>query len=234
MARYVQDVVLNKPDNFVFFIMNDFLQKNGFTLSDWRGEPAYRAGDPLLTGYRFLKYSYTNGVFHLEAWMMGTFGGEWNLEGFVAAAQKGPYKNNLQMLISTLQQPLPQQQTGAPAGTFSQPSDAQASNTQTTGAPNMGGPVPASIPVQTVDNHNAAVLALVFGILSIVFFCIPLFSLIFAALGFSQARMGECSSKAHLARAGKICSIIGLVFAACMFVLNIGSSFLSILLEALA
>lgn len=199
MARYVQDVVLNKPDNFVFFIMDDFLQKNGFTLSDWRGEPAYRAGDPLLTGYRFLKYSYSNGVFHLEAWMKGTFGGEWDLEGFVACAQKGPYKNNLQMLITTLQQPIPQQQPITQEQT--------------------GTPVPAPIPVQTVDNHKAAVLALVFGILSIVLSFIPLFSLVFATLGFSQARMGECSSKSQLARAGKICCIVGLALAACAFVI---------------
>ena len=29
MARYVRDLVLNKPDDFVQFMMNDYLQKNG-------------------------------------------------------------------------------------------------------------------------------------------------------------------------------------------------------------
>lgn len=211
MARYVQDVVLNKPDDFVFFIMNDFLQKNGFVMSDWKGEMAYRVGDPMFEGYKYLKWSYVNGVFHLEAWMKGTFGGEWDLEGFVGAAQKGPYKKNLQMLIAALQQPLPQQQMAASA----QPSGTQA------GAPNMGGPVPTVVPVQTVDNHNAAVVSLVLGILSIVFCCIPLLGLILGVLGLTQARMGQGSSKAGLATAGKICSIIGLIFAVCMYIFNI-------------
>lgn len=243
MARYVQDVVLNKPDNFVFYIMNDFLQKNGFEMSDWQGEPAYRAGDPMLTGYRFLKYSYTNGVFHLEAWMMGTLGGEWDLEGFVGAAQKGPYKNNLKLLIETLQQPLPQQQPGAPTGAPSQPSNIPPAGTQTAGTPvtgtpasgnpYMGNPAPTTIPVRTVDNHNAAVLGLVFGILSIVLCCIPILGLVFGVLGLTQARMGQGSSKAGMAKAGKICAIVGLSLTGCVFILNVGSSILTLVLEIL-
>lgn len=55
MARYVREVVLNKPEDFVQFIMNDYLQKNGFVMSDWKGEPAFRAGDPALEGYKYLK-----------------------------------------------------------------------------------------------------------------------------------------------------------------------------------
>ena len=43
MARFVQDLALNKPDDFVYFIMNDYLQKNGFVMADWKGEPAYKA-----------------------------------------------------------------------------------------------------------------------------------------------------------------------------------------------
>ena len=212
MARYVQDVVLNKPDDFVFFIMNDFLQKNGFTMSDWKGEMAYRTGDPMFEGYKYLKWSYANGVFHLEAWLKGTFGGEWDLDGFAGAAQKALYKNNLQMLIAALQQPLPQPGTN----TYAQPS-----GPQTAGVSNTGGPVPTVIPVQTVDNHTAAVLSLVLGILSIVFCCIPLLSLILGILGFTQARMGQGSSKAGLAKAGKICCIVGLSFAVCIYILNI-------------
>lgn len=41
MARYVKDLVLNKPEDFVTFIMNDYLQKNQFVVSEWKGEPAY-------------------------------------------------------------------------------------------------------------------------------------------------------------------------------------------------
>lgn len=108
MARFIQDVVLNKPDDFVYFMMNDYLQKNGFVTSDWKGEPAYRAGDGFMEGYKYLKWSYTSGVFHLEAWMKGTFGGEMNLDGFVGCLMKKPYKENLMRLITLLQQTIPE------------------------------------------------------------------------------------------------------------------------------
>ena len=52
MARYVKDLVLNKPEDFVTFIMNDYLQKNQFVVSEWKGEPAYRTGDALIEGYK--------------------------------------------------------------------------------------------------------------------------------------------------------------------------------------
>lgn len=227
MARYIQDVYLGKPDDFVHFIMNDYLKKNGFTMSDWKGEPAYRAGDPMFEGYKYLKYSYTNGNFHLEAWLKGTFGGEWDLEGFVACAQKGPYKSNLNQLIATLQQELPQPNMQAAMAQNT------AQNTAATG--DTSAPVaPTVIPVQTIDNHNAATLSLVFGILSLVLCCSPLFSIIFCVLALSQARMGQGSSKANLAKAGKICAIVGVSLSVVLWILSIGLEILAIALEAMA
>ena len=220
MARYIQDIYLGKPDDFVHFIMNDYLKKNGFTMSDWKGEPAYRAGDPMFEGYKYLKYSYINGQFHLEAWLKGTFGGEWDLEGFVACAQKGPYKKNLNQLSATLQQELPQADMQA----------AVASNAN--GSADGAAPIaPNVIQVQTVDNHNAATLSLVFGILSIATCCSLLFSIIFCVLGLSQARMGQGSSKANLAKAGKICSIVGVSLSGVFWLLSMVLNVLSIALS---
>ena len=199
MARYVSDLVLNKPDDFVRFIMNDFLQKNGFVLSDWKGEPAYRTGDAVMEGYKYLKWNYAGGIFHLEAWMKGTFGGEWNLDGFVGTLQKKPYKESLEQLFATLNQPLSMNQQAAP-----------------------GQPMPNVVPVHTVDNSNAATMGLVFGIFSLIFaFLIPLVSIILACLGFSRARMGAGSSKAGMAKAGKVLCIIGIVIAVIMWGVNI-------------
>lgn len=224
MARYIQEIYLNQPDDFVYFIMNDFLQKNGFTMSDWKGEPAYRAGDPLLEGYKYLKWSYNNGMFHLEAWLRGTFGGEWNLDGFVGCAIKAPYKNHLNQLITTLQQPIPQGMPGqtAPEQNITA-AGAQASNADS--------PTVTKIPVQTTDNHNAATLALVFGILALVLCWSPIFCIVFSVLGFTQSRMGNGSSKSGQAKAGKICCIIALSIMAVLFVLNIGLSLLGLALS---
>ncbi len=201
MARYVRDLVLNKPDDFVQFMMNDFLQKNSFVMSNWKGEPAYRTGDAMMEGYKYLKWNYSGGIFHLEAWMKGTFGGEWNLDGFVGTLQKKPYKASLEQLFAALNQPIPMNQTGAPE---------------------QVNPMPNVVPVQTVDNSGAATMGLVFGIFSLIFaFLIPLVSILLACLGFSRARMGAGSSKAGLAKAGKILCIIGIIAAIVMWGLNI-------------
>ena len=198
MARYIQDLVLNKPDDFVAFIMNDYLQKNGFTMSDWKGEPAYRAGDAMMEGFKYLKWSYVNGVFHLEAWPKGSFGGEWGLDGFVGTLQKKPYKNNLSQLMTVLQQSLPPQEGMGAQG----------------GAPHV-------VPVQTVDNAKEATQALIFGILALVMCWSPIFCILFGCLAFSRARMGAGSSKAGQALAGKILSIVALAITLVLFILSI-------------
>ena len=197
MARFTRDLVLNKPDDFVQFIMNDFLQKNQFEMSDWKGEAAYRAGDAMVEGFKYLKWSYNGGVFHLEAWLKSVGGGEMDLDGFVGTLQKKPYRESLEQLFAALQQPLP--------ANGSQDMSPQ-------GAGPQGGPQP--IPVQTVDNSGAATLALVFGIISIILALLfPLGGIILAALGFTRARLGSGSSKAGMAKVGKILCIIGLVVA---------------------
>lgn len=193
MARYVRELVLNKPDDFVSFMMNDYLQKNKFSMSDWKGEPAYRAGDAMMEGYKYLKWSYSNGTLHVEAWLKGNFGKEMGLTGFVATFQKKPFRDSLEQLYSALQQDISQTQ-------------------------GSGG----AIPVQTVDNSSAATMALVFGIISVIIsFIWPLGAIIVAVLGYSRARMGSGSSKAGMAKAGQILSIIGVVIALVMWILSI-------------
>lgn len=204
MARYIQNVVLNKPADFVSFIMNDYLQKNGFSMSDWKGEPAYRAGDAMVEGYKFLKWSYTDGVLHLEAWMKGTFGGEWGLTGYVGCLQKRPYRNNLTQLITVLQQSLPHE------GGVGAQDDGQ----------RFQGQMPNVVPVQTVDNSSQATWALVFGIIALVLCWSPILCIIFGCLGFSRARMGAGSSKASQAIAGKVLCIVAMCITLVLFILS--------------
>lgn len=221
MARYVKDITLNKPDDFVAFIVNDYLQKNKFVMSDWNGEPAYRAGDGVVEGYKYLKWSYAGGVFHLEAWLKGTAGGEWDLDGFVGIAMKKPYKSSLEQLFDVLQQQIPQQNTAsAPNGAAPQGGPAQQGNIPPQG--NYGQPNPQPIPVRTTDNTGAATIALVLGILSVALgFFIPLFGVILGIIGVTQARMGSGSSKAGMAKAGKVLGIIGICIAVAGWLLNI-------------
>ena len=209
MARYVKDITLNKPDDFVAFIVNDYLQKNKFVMSDWHGEPAYRAGDGMVEGYKYLKWSYAGGVFHLEAWLKGTAGGEWDLDGVVGIAMKKPYKTSLEQLFDVLQQQIPQQNM------------ASAQNGEASQG-NYGQPSPQPIPVRTTDNTGAATIALVLGILSVVIgIFVPLIGVILGIIGITQSRMGSGSSKAGMAKAGKVLSIIGICISAVVWLLNI-------------
>lgn len=205
MARYVNELVLNQPDDFVQFIMNDFLQKNQYVLMDYKGEQVFRAGDAMVEGYRYLKWYYMNGVFHVEAWLTSVTGKEMDLDGFVGALQKKPYKDSLEQLYVALRQPVPAPQNMGQSGS----------------QPGMQ-PGPQPVPVRTVDNTSAATMALVFGILSIVTgFLIPIVGIILSVVGLSRVRMGKGSSMAGRAKAGQICAIIGIVVSILMWLMNI-------------
>ena len=102
MARYMQDVPLNQPIDVVGEIMENFLYRNRYFRTDWNGEPVYLSTDSAEGGHRYLKWSYVNGIVHIEAWMKGTFGGEDDLNG---GGKKKAYKDSLEQLIMTLQNP---------------------------------------------------------------------------------------------------------------------------------
>lgn len=204
MARYVKDLVLNKPNDFVSFMMNDFLNKNQFSMADWKGEPAYRAGDAMIEGYKYLKWSYADGKLHVEAWLKGNLGKEMGLDGFVGCLQKKPYRESLEALFVAMQQDI-----DIPEG--ADPSQM----------------APGSIPVQTVDNTSAATMALVFGILAFITgFISPIICILFGVLGFNRARMGSGSSKAGVAKVGKILCIVGMVITCILWVLNLVLAFI--------
>lgn len=212
MARYVKDLVLNKPDDFVQFIMNDFMQKNQFKPGQWKGEPAYFTGNAALEGVRFMKWSYADGKFHLEAWLQGTMGGEWDLDGFVGIAMKKPYKNSLEQLFQVLQQDIPAQNVQSQGAQSGAAGDNAA----------QSGPAPQTVTVKTVDNTGAATASLVLGILSIIVGMFwALIGVILGIIGIMQAKMGAGSSKAGLAKGGKVTSIIGICISAAGWLLNI-------------
>ena len=48
MARYVRDLVLNKPDYYVQIMMHDNMQKNSFIMTERKGEAASRAGHAMM------------------------------------------------------------------------------------------------------------------------------------------------------------------------------------------
>lgn len=215
MARYLREELLNQPDEFVNFMMNDFLTKHGFTYVEHKGEMVYRGGGDWFDIPRFLKWSYYNGGIHIEAWtytvwLPGVYGKENPLKGYYGCVYKSAFKKDIEELIALLHQNVtPQTYTQA------NPSVAQA-------------PInPTPIVVQGVDMSRYATMGLVFSILSFLGICIPLVGVIFGTTGIimsSKAKRGTPSSKAN---AAFVVSIIGLVLSVCVWLLNL---FLNVLI----
>lgn len=102
MGRYIKDVELNQPIDVVSMLMEDFLYHNHFTRADWNGEMVYYRKD----GYdreRYIKWYYTDGVFHVEAWLKNPLGGEMDLDGVGGGASRKEFRENMDELIVRLQ-----------------------------------------------------------------------------------------------------------------------------------
>lgn len=117
MARYIREEYINKPQEFVDFIMQDFLKKQKFEPNNLDGEQIWQDGVGMLSMPRFFKYYYMNGVIHLEAWTRTTiFVGiyckkENDLTGIYGSVPKKAYRNDIENLIQVLYQPLPSDQS---------------------------------------------------------------------------------------------------------------------------
>ncbi len=108
---------MRQPIDVVSEIMENYLYRNRYFRTDWNGEPVYLSTDSAEGGHRYLKWSYVNGVVHIEAWMKGTFGGEDDLDG---GGKKKAYKDSLEQLIMQLQNPPGDEYSGTFSGSVKQ------------------------------------------------------------------------------------------------------------------
>lgn len=212
MARYVREEVLNQPDDFVNYMMNDFLTKHGFKYENFKGQMVYRAGGGLIELPKFITWSYFNGVIHIEAWVRvlwlpGVYGKENDMSGFYGAVVKDMYKKDVEQLISLLHQPL--NQSAVQPGMSQQPGM----------PPQPGMPVPPQngpIMVQGVDTSRYANFALGFGIAGLVLSW-SWAGVFFNIIAIIYAVKGKTSAKKGRATAGMVCAIIGLAIVVLCF-----------------
>lgn len=218
MSRYIQDIVLNKPDDFVNFMMSDFIHKYDFFLHNWKGETCYRSGDAFMAGYRYFTWGYQNGVLHLEAWLRGPFGTEMGLTGFYGWAVKAGYKKEVDEIIQLLQQPLPGDGT---SGGNAPMQDTSMNGASINGAPVNGTPGQGPIPVHVIDTSRHAAPGLALGILSIVLsLLVPYLGILLSVFGFIYSKKSIHSVKGKMATAGFVCSIIGAALGFGLIFLN--------------
>lgn len=213
MGRYVRDEILNQPEDFVQYMMNDFLTKHGFNYVEFKGQMVYRAGGGWFEMPKFLVWSYQNGVFHMEAWarvliLPGVYAGENPLKGFYGALPKKMYKDDLEQLIVLLHQPVGNAQQMSP-----QMNGMQAGSVPPQTFPQGNGP----IIVQGADTSRYANMALGFGIAGLVLswtyagFILGIIALIYANKGRNALKKGR-------ATAGMVCGIIGIVIS-CLLIM---------------
>lgn len=203
MARYIREVELKQPEDFVQYIMTDFLSKHGFKLVEFEGQMVYRVGGGLAEIPKFLVWGYQNGIFHLEAWIRncwlpGVYGGENAMTGFMGCIPKKAYKNDIEALIGLLFQPLPPN-AGVQPGMSGTP----------TGQPGMQQPVY----VRGTDTSKYATMSLVFSLIGLLGIFVPLVGIIFGAMGIAYAKKGQASEKRGLATAAFVIGIIAIVLA---------------------
>lgn len=86
MGRYIKDLELNKPIDIVSMVMDDFTYHNSLVRTDWNGEMVFGTKDRLGKEI-FIKWSYAAGMFHIEAWSKGAFGGESGISGSPVKAE---------------------------------------------------------------------------------------------------------------------------------------------------
>jgi len=218
MSRYIRHEVLNQPDDFVQYMMNDFLAKHGFEYVEFKGQMVFRAGGGWFEMPKFLVWSYQNGVFHMEAWtrtlmLPGVYSGENGMTGFYGGLPKKMYKDDLDQLVGLLYQPV----GNAPQNT------GQQAPGQMYGNPVNGGQIPQGngpIAVQGVDTVRYANMGLGIGIVGLVFSWTVL-GIVFGIIAIIYANKGMGSSKKGRAIAGMVCAIIGLVISLLLFCISI-------------
>lgn len=213
MSRYIRDEQIDKPDDFVEFIIQDFLNKNDYKRKEMKGELVWQEGTGMLTPPKFFKYSYANGRIHIEAWMKtawlpGVYTGENNLSGFVGALPKQAYKESIEELVRLLYQPLPTD------------SIYQNQNIGQTGAASSvagGGPVI----VQGIDNSRYAKTGLILALLGLIGLIIPIFGILFGAMGIVYGNKGKGSSKSGMAKAAFVIGIIAVILSVANIILGV-------------
>lgn len=191
MARWTRDERLDQPDDFVRFMMEDYLTKSGFKKKIHKDQEVWQEGDGFLTAARFVRYEYRDGMFHLEAWIGKRR--ENPLKGFVGALPKKLFRESLEELIRLLHQPLSQEGGQGSVVTVQVPDHGNAA-------------VPAMV---------LSILGIVVTLL-----LSPLFGLLLACIGIALGQKARTSSKNNIAKAAVILGTIGIVLALVAYVFN--------------
>lgn len=221
MSRFVTDLPVNQPEEFVRFVSQDFFAKEGFELSRYKKETVWRKGMGLLTCPQFMKVEYRSGVVHLEAWMSqfalpGIYLGEMGVTGAWGWAVKQTLKSRVDTLIGLLSQQAPVPQAAAAAATDA-PAAGQAPAASISAAPTAQQPIPVAVH----DPRGKATASLVLGIVGLLAWLSPMLGTVIGIIGIVMGTMGRKSTARGRATAGLVMSILTVVASVGNFILSV-------------
>lgn len=242
--RYQNDVAINWPVETAERIIGDFFDKEGFVLTDYKGERVWKKGVGLMTAPQFVKTTCRQGGVQIEAWLKfailpGVYCGEMGLNGFWGFAVKQMLRGRVEALIALLQQPggqgeaeqIPAQPVIAEQtkrAAVSAPKDEPESLADSAAPAVQSEPAAAEaaqpVPPKMHDPVNKATLSLVMGLVSIVTWLIPLGGLATSIIGIVSAVPGMRSSARGRAVAGLVLSIIFLVISVVAWMINLAGA----------
>ena len=107
MARYLNTLEVKKPAAEVNKLIQDFMNVEGFKLTNYQNETVWKKGVGLLTAPQFMKTTVTDGKVEIQAWIKfallpGVFVGEMGITGFFGFAIKAVLKGRVQKLQTLL------------------------------------------------------------------------------------------------------------------------------------
>ncbi len=206
---------LNKPKEFVDFIINDYLTKNGFKNTSYNGEKFWqckRIGTP-----KCFNYTYEDGIYEVEAWIRSSYfliiETELDLNGMKERNLKIEFKNELDELVELLEQDIDPNINYGNMSDYNMQQVLNDNHVQVKGWNNDG------------DAYIGFILSILGIILSLILLIMnPIVYLISAGLGVGgimNSFRGRTSNEKGLANAGIILGILAIIITIVMLIIAI-------------
>lgn len=109
MARYTEEFVFDGNQEQLEVQIQNYMDQEGFKLTNYKGEEVFKKGYGILTGPEYLKVEYFDGTVVLGAWIKfallpGVFLGETGITGAFGAIPKKKLKKRVTRIIDIIQE----------------------------------------------------------------------------------------------------------------------------------
>ena len=109
MSRYTEEFVFDGNQEQLEAQIQNYMNQEGFKLTNYKGETVFKKGVGILTGPEYLKVEYFEGSVVIGAWVKfvlfpGIFLGEMGIKGGIGAVPKKLLKNRVTRIIDIIQE----------------------------------------------------------------------------------------------------------------------------------